>query len=101
MFHVGVCCAIVSVHCSLLVTCWERADLLAAVCVVVSCVLSLSQMWPGLHQNWGRGWHREKYFTGRSGAILLLWIFYHFSALCLLYICARLFVPCSHLLGKG
>ena len=32
MLHVGVCC--VSVPCSLVVTCWERADLLAVVCVV-------------------------------------------------------------------
>ena len=31
MLHVGVCCAVVSVHCSLVVTCWERADLLAVV----------------------------------------------------------------------
>ena len=34
MFHVGVCCTFVSVPCSLVITCWERADLLAAVCVV-------------------------------------------------------------------
>ena len=32
--HVGVCCAAVSVLCSLLVTCWERVDLLAVVFVV-------------------------------------------------------------------
>ena len=44
-----VCCNVVSVLCSLVVTCWERADLLAIVCV--SCVLSLSQMFPGPHQN--------------------------------------------------
>ena len=31
MLHVGVCCAVVSVPCSLVVTCWERADLLAVV----------------------------------------------------------------------
>ena len=41
--HVGVCCAAVSVLCSLLVTCWERADLLAVVFVVFyhfpKCVL--------------------------------------------------------------
>ena len=29
MIHVGVCCAVVSVPCSLVVTFWERADLLA------------------------------------------------------------------------
>ena len=43
MRHVGVCCAIVSVPCCLVVTCWERADLLAAMFVVYchfpKCVL--------------------------------------------------------------
>ena len=35
MLHVGgMCCAVVSVPCSLVVTCWERADLLAVVFVV-------------------------------------------------------------------
>ena len=34
MLHVDVCCAVASVLCSLVVTCWERADLLAVVCVV-------------------------------------------------------------------
>ena len=34
MLHVGVCCNVVSDLCSLVVTCWERADLLAIVCVV-------------------------------------------------------------------
>ena len=29
MLHVGVCCAVVSVPCSLVVTWWERADLFA------------------------------------------------------------------------
>ena len=34
-----------------------------------------------------------KYFTDRSKAVLLLWIFYFFfSALCLLCLCARLFI---------
>ena len=31
MLHVGVCCAVVSVPCCLVVSCWERADLLAVV----------------------------------------------------------------------
>ena len=43
MLHVGVCCNVVSDICSLVVTCWERADLLAIACVVFchfpSCVL--------------------------------------------------------------
>ena len=34
MLHVGVCCALVSVPCSFVVTYWERADLLAVVFVV-------------------------------------------------------------------
>ena len=34
MLHVDVCCAVVSVVCSLVVTCWEMADLLAVVYVV-------------------------------------------------------------------
>ena len=36
MLHVGVCCVVVSVPCSIVVTCWERADLLA-VSFVVFC----------------------------------------------------------------
>ena len=43
MLHVGVCCAVVSFPCSLVATCWERADLLAVVFVVfchfLKCVL--------------------------------------------------------------
>ena len=43
MLHVGVCCNVMSVLCSLVVTCWERTDLLAVVCVVfchfLKCVL--------------------------------------------------------------
>ena len=44
MLHVDVCCAVASVQCSLVVTSWERADLLAVVCVVFchfpKCVLA-------------------------------------------------------------
>ena len=43
MLHVVVFCAVISVPCSLVVTCWERADLLAVVFVVfchfTKCVL--------------------------------------------------------------
>ena len=41
MFH--VCYAFLSVQCSLVVTCWERANLLALLCVVFCCDLSLSR----------------------------------------------------------
>ena len=37
MLHVGVCCAVVSVPCSLVVTCWKRTDLFLAVVFVVFC----------------------------------------------------------------
>ena len=33
-----------------------------------------------------------KYFTDRSKAVLLLWIFYDFSVLCSLCLCVRLFI---------
>ena len=40
MLHVGVSCAVASVPCSLVVTCWKRADLLAVVfCHFPKCVL--------------------------------------------------------------
>ena len=53
MRHVSVCCDVVSVTCSLVVTCWERADLSAVACVVFTCVVSLSQTCSGAHQNLG------------------------------------------------
>ena len=46
-----VCHAFLSDHCSLVVTCWERANLLALLCVVFYCVFVtfpcgvLGQMW--------------------------------------------------------
>ena len=36
MFH--VCYVFLSVYCSHVVTCWERADLFSLLCVVFSCV---------------------------------------------------------------
>ena len=45
-----VCQAFVSIHCCLVVTCWERADLLALVCDVKLCFVTfpcgiLRQVW--------------------------------------------------------
>ena len=37
MFHVCLCYVILSVSCSLVTTCWDRTDLLALLCVVISC----------------------------------------------------------------
>ena len=44
-----------------------------------------------------------KYFTDRSKAVLLLWIFYVFVPSCVYYVFVRvcLYVFCGHLLGKG
>ena len=61
------------------------------------------------HLNEGWGWHLDnglsppvKYFTDRSKAVLLLWIFYVFlSRVCYAFVRVCLFVPCGHLLGKG
>ena len=67
MLHVGVCCAVVSVPYSLVVTCWERVDLLAVVCCVFLCFFSLSQMCPSQHQNKWWGWRRETSFWPFQG----------------------------------
>ena len=42
-----------------------------------------------------------KYFTDRSKAVLLLWIFYVFvpSCVCYVFLCVCLYVLCGHLLG--
>ena len=37
MLHVYLCYAVLSVPYSLVVTCWERADLLVLLCVVFTC----------------------------------------------------------------
>ena len=39
VFSVCLCHTVLSVHCSLVVTCWERADILALFYVMFSCVL--------------------------------------------------------------
>ena len=46
----SVCRAVLSVHCSLVVTCWERANLLALMCDVFLCFVTflcsvLGQVW--------------------------------------------------------
>ena len=38
MFMLCVCHASLSLRCSLMVICWERADLLALLCVMFLCV---------------------------------------------------------------
>ena len=53
----------------------------------------------GPHLGWGWGWRRWAslgppvgYFTDRSRAVLLLWIFRVFVLSCVCCVCARLFV---------
>ena len=102
MLHVGVCCAVVFAPCSLVVTCWERADLLAVMFVVfvtfpnVSC--STSELRVRLAPwNWFKP--SSKIFDWP----FQLWIFYAFFLSCVSYAFVRvcLYVPCGHLWGKG
>ena len=44
IFMSRVCHAFLSVHCNLVVICWDRANLLALLCVMFYCVLSLSRV---------------------------------------------------------
>ena len=44
VFMFPVCDAFLFVHCSLVFTCWERAGLLAILCLMFYCVLSLSSV---------------------------------------------------------
>ena len=64
---------------------------------------------PDPYQKQVWGWRRKtglsppvKYFTDRSKAVLLLWIFYVFVLSCVCYVFVRvcLYVFCGHLLGK-
>ena len=51
IFMFGACHAFLSVHCSLVVTCWERAGLLVLLCAMFLCVFVafqcdvLGQVW--------------------------------------------------------
>ena len=47
MLHVFVCCAVVSVPGSIVVTCWEGVGLLALVCDVSLCFCHFSMLYPG------------------------------------------------------
>ena len=45
-----------------------------------------------LHETHDLKGHSVKYFTNRSKAVLLLWIFYVFVLSCVAMFCARLFI---------
>ena len=85
------------VLCSLLVTCWERADLLAAVCVLFchfpKCVLVHIRIKGEVGAGETGLSPPVKYFTDRSKAVLLLWIFY--VLFCLVFVmslCASVYM---------
>ena len=101
-----MCCAVVSVPCTLVDTCWERADILAVLfvlfCHFPKCVL----VHMGIKGEVGAVKLAfsppVKYFTDRSKAVLFLWIFYVFlSCVCYDFVRVCLFVPIGHPLGKG
>ena len=46
LFMISVCHVVLSVHCCLVATCWERADLLALVCEVLLCFYHFPMWYP-------------------------------------------------------
>ena len=81
MLRVSVCCAVVFVPCSLVVTYWESADLLTVMFVVFchlfpKCVLALITIKGEVGLS-----PPVFFFTNRSKAVLLLWILYVFFCL--------------------
>ena len=93
MFHVGVCCAVVSVPCWLVVTFWERADLLPiAFCYFPKRFWSTSELRARLAPwSWFKPSIKIFYwpFQGGTSFVDLLCFF---SVLCLLCLCVRLFI---------
>ena len=96
MLHDGVSCAVLSVPCSLMVTCWERTDLLAVVydvfCLFPKCFLVhirikgevvAVKLVSALQKKYLMTVPRQHFFCG---------YFMFFSVLCLLCICACLFI---------
>ena len=63
---------------------------------------STSELRVRLVQRWISLSPPVQYFTDRSKAVLLLWIFYVFlSCVCYAFVRICLYVPYDHLLGKG
>ena len=89
----------VELSCLFLVALWSPAGkgLTSWLSSLLSFVTFPNVSWSTLEL--GRGWRHEtglnlpaKYFTDRSKVVLLLWIFYVFSVLCLLCLCVGLFI---------
>ena len=94
-FGVCLCYAVLSDPCSLVVTCWKLADLLALLCVVFVCALSLSHMCVDhIRTKDETCLSPPVIFTDRSKEVLLLWIFCLVGFdICLCY--SGFSVPCS------
>ena len=107
MLHVGVCCNVVSVLYSLVVTCWERAGLLAIVCVLCFVTFpnvswSTSELRVRLAPwNWFKPSSKIFYWPFQCGTsfVDLLCFCSVLCLLCIVRVC--LYVLCGHLLGKG
>ena len=102
MLHVGVCCAVVSVPCSIVVTSWERTYLITVV-FVVFCYFAnyvlvhiITKGEVGTLKQCLS--HPVEYFTDRSKAVLLLLIINVICALCLSCFRVCSLLPCGHLL---
>ena len=106
MSHVCLYHAVLSVPCSLVVTCWERADLLALFCFVLCHfpiyvssstselrlrLVPLNMFKPS-----------SIFFTHRSKTVLLLWILFVIYVPCLSLLCCLIcsMKPYNHLLGR-
>ena len=89
-----------SVHRSLVVTCWERADPLT---VDLLCFVTFpSELRAMLGRRESGLSPPVKYFTDRSKAVLLLRIIYVISVLfCHVFVCFCSLMPCGHLMENG
>ena len=99
MLNVRVCCDVVSVPCSLVVTCCKRADLSAVVCVVFLCCVTFPNLFCSTSVlrvrlaplNWFKP--ASKIFNRPfQGGTFFCGFFMFCFVLCLLCLCARLFI---------
>ena len=101
MLHVSVYCAVVSVPCSIVVTCWKKADLWDVMFAVFVTFPNVSWSISELRARLAGLSPPVKYVfvTFQGGTSLVD----HLCFLCLVFlcICACSLLACGHLLGKG
>ena len=66
-----VCHAFASVHCCLVVTCWERADILALVCDVLLRLCHFPMVYP-----WSCGTGLYRFLWSPAGKGLTMWLLF-------------------------